>query len=198
VGKSTLAGMVAQGRRGPVTSFDLESDEDLARLSDPMQALKDLRGLVIMDEMHRRPDLLRVLRVLADRPGTPCRFLVLGSASPELLGQSSETLAGRIVMEWRRFWTMLAHCHGQAWNSSELARSFGVADTTVRSGGIPQGGRFVGGIRDRADLIPLRHSRYAKRAGRPSPCPARCYPRGGPDFRPGSARPRSRPIAAAE
>jgi predicted AAA+ superfamily ATPase len=134
--------------------------------------------------------------VLADRPGPPCRFLVLGSASPELLRQSSETLAGRIVyhrlggfalddveakerdrlrsrggfprsflartdsdsMEWRRgfirtfverdlpqlgsriasstlrrFWTMLAHYHGQTWNSSELARSFGVADTTVRN-----------------------------------------------------------------
>jgi len=170
-------------------------DEDLARLTDPMLALKRLRGLVILDEIQRRPDLFRALRVLADRSDDLCRFLVLGSASPELLKQSSETLAGRIVyhrlagfgledvgvrgqerlwcrggfprsflartdansMEWRRgfirtfverdlpqlglkvaastmrrFWTMLAHYHGQTWNSSEFARSFGVADTTVR------------------------------------------------------------------
>jgi predicted AAA+ superfamily ATPase len=195
VGKSTLARMVAATRRGPVTFFDLENDEDLARLSDPMLALKGLSGLVIIDEIQHRPDLFRALRVLADRTPPPCRFLVLGSASPELLRQSSETLAGRIVyhrlggfalvdvgakagdrlwcrggfprsflartekdsMEWRRgfirtfverdlpqlgirvgsrtlrrFWTMLAHYHGQTWNSSEFARSFGVTDTTVR------------------------------------------------------------------
>jgi hypothetical protein len=194
VGKSTLSRMLAKRQRGPVTIFDLENDEDLARLSDPMLALKGLGGLVIIDEIQHRPDLFRTLRVLADRSGTPCRFLVLGSASPELLRQSSETLAGRIVyhglggfalgevgvnegnrlwcrgsfpasflartdsdsMEWRRgfirtfverdlpqlgsriasstirrFWTMLAHYHGQTWNSSEFARSFGVADTTV-------------------------------------------------------------------
>jgi hypothetical protein len=190
-----LARLVAQTRSESVTLFDLENDEDLARLADPMLALKGLRGLVILDEIQRRPELFRTLRVLADRPESPCRFLVLGSASPELLKQSSETLAGRIVyhrlggfsleevgvrdrdllwcrggfprsflaptdrdsMEWRRefirtfverdlpqlgiriasstlrrFWMMLAHYHGQVWNGSEFARSFGVADTTVR------------------------------------------------------------------
>lgn len=195
VGKSTLARLVAREYGRPVTTFDLENDEDLARLADPTLALKPLRGLVILDEVQRRPDLFSALRVLADRPGRPCRFLVLGSASPDLLAQSAETLAGRIVyhhlegfslaetgaddaeklwrrggfprsflartdgesMEWRRglirtflerdipqlgvkvpsstlrrFWTMLAHYHGQTWNSSEFARSFGVADTTVR------------------------------------------------------------------
>ena len=195
VGKSTLARLVARNYGGPVTTFDLESGEDLARLADPLLALKPLHGLVILDEVQRRPELFPALRVLADRPARPCRFLILGSASPDLLKQSSETLAGRIVyhhlhgfalaeigkadhdklwrrggfpraflarteaasMEWRRgflrtfverdipqlgiqvparalwrFWTMLAHYHGQVWNSSEFARSFGVADTTIR------------------------------------------------------------------
>ena len=195
VGKSTLARQLARGWPGPVTYFDLEDPEDEARLIDPLLALRPLRGLVVLDEVQRHPDLFPVLRVLADRPRRPSRFLVLGSASPELLRQSSETLAGRIVfhhlggfaldevgvthhlklwrrggfprsflsaseadsMRWRRafvrtflerdlpqlgfridattmrrFWTMLAHYHGQVWNASEFARSFGVADTTVR------------------------------------------------------------------
>ena len=97
VGKSTLARMVAKTRRGPVSFFDLENDEDLARLSDPMLALKGLSGLIIIDEIQHRPEIFRVLRVLADRSAAPCRFLVLGSASPDLQKQSSETLAGRIV-----------------------------------------------------------------------------------------------------
>jgi len=71
VGKSTLSRMLAKRQRGPVTIFDLENDEDLARLSDPMLALKGLGGLVVIDEIQPRPDLFRVLRVLADRPGTP-------------------------------------------------------------------------------------------------------------------------------
>lgn len=195
VGKSTLARLLAKQRPGPVTFFDLEDDDDLARLADPMLALKGLRGLVVLDEVQRRPDLFRSLRVLADRPKTPCRFLILGSAAPELLKQSSESLAGRIVyhhlggfalrdvdagslnrlwlrggfplsflarteaasFKWRRaflrtfierdlpqlgvrlnsqtlrrFWMMLAHYHGQIWNASEFARSFGVSDMTVR------------------------------------------------------------------
>ncbi len=195
VGKSTLARMMADAFKGAVTTFDLEDDSDLARLTDPLLALRPLSGLVILDEIHRRPDIFPTLRVLADRPGCPCRFLVLGSAAPVLLRQSSETLAGRILyhtlggftlsevgmkacdslwlrggfpkaflaesenasLEWRRsfirtflerdlaqfgvrvpattmrrFWTMLAHYHGQTWNASEFARSFGVADTTVR------------------------------------------------------------------
>ena len=195
VGKTTLARELVAATRGPTSFFDLENTEDLARLADPMLALKGLLGLVVIDEVQRRPDFFPVLRVLADRPKTPARFLVLGSASPELLRQGSETLAGRIVYhelsgfslgevgvkhherlwlrgglprsyvartlaesdEWRhgfirtflerdlpqlgiainsttlrRFWSMLAHYHGQTWNSSEFARSFGVADTTVR------------------------------------------------------------------
>jgi hypothetical protein len=196
VGKTTLARQVAAGRRGPVAFFDLEDRRDLARLDEPTLALEPLRGLVVLDEIQRRPDLFPVLRVLADRPGPPARFLILGSASPALLRQGSETLAGRIAFhelpgldlaevgpaelprlwfrggfpesylarsaraaeDWRRdfvqtflerdlpqlgvsipartlerFWTMLAHWHGQIWNGSEFARSFGISHTTVRS-----------------------------------------------------------------
>jgi predicted AAA+ superfamily ATPase len=197
VGKSTLARIVAADwKRGTVSHFDLESDADLRRLAEPSHALSGLRGLVIIDEIQRRPDLFPTLRVLADRPNKPARFLVLGSASPHLLKQTSETLAGRIAFHelsgftideigprnlrrlwlrggfprsytarsspesaaWRRnfirtflerdlpqldvrtpanalhrFWSMLAHVHGQTLNWSELGRSMGVADTTVRS-----------------------------------------------------------------
>lgn len=195
VGKSTLARQVSELHRGPVHWFDLEKEADRRRLADPGLALEELRGLVVLDEIQLRPDLFPALRVLIDRPKRPARFLILGSASPELLRQGSESLAGRIVYErltgfdleevgpeklnnlwlrggfprsflarshatsflWRsefiegflhrdlgdlgfrvsattmrRFWAMLAHYHGQTWNSSEFARSFGVADTTVR------------------------------------------------------------------
>jgi predicted AAA+ superfamily ATPase len=195
VGKTTLARAIGKAWTGPVTTFDLEDPGDVASLADPMLALGPLRGLVILDEVQRRPELFPVLRVLADRPRTPARFLVLGSASPELLQQSSESLAGRLAfhelgpfsidevgaarldqlwlrggfplsflarsgrasLDWRldfvstflardlpqlgvsipattlrRFWTMLAHYHGQVWNASEFARSFGVSDMTVR------------------------------------------------------------------
>jgi predicted AAA+ superfamily ATPase len=195
VGKTTLAHSLAGSFTGQAVSYDLENPEDMARLHDPMLALKKARGLVVIDEIQRHPDLFPVLRVLADRPGRPARFLVLGSASPQLLRQGAETLAGRIAYhylggfsmdevgsgkldrlwfrggfprsflarsnaesdEWRRefirtflerdlpqlgisirstalqrFWTMLAHYHGQIWNASEFGRSFGVADTTVR------------------------------------------------------------------
>ncbi len=196
VGKTTLARQLMKALRGPATGFDLENPADLARLSDPTLALEELRGLVVLDEIQRRPDLFPVLRVLVDRPRSRARFLVLGSVSPSLLKQSSETLAGRIAfcelsgfslgevgtkeldklwirggfprsflaqtdaasIEWRRdfirtflerdipqlgisiaartlhrFWSMLAHYHGQIWNASEFGRSFGVADTTVRN-----------------------------------------------------------------
>jgi predicted AAA+ superfamily ATPase len=196
VGKTTLARMMIETLSKTTEYFDLENPEDLARLSDPMLALKDLRGLVVIDEVQRLPELFPVLRVLVDRPGLPSRFLILGSASPGLLRQGSETLAGRIFYhqlngfsldeiglenherlwlrggfprayltrthaesaEWRqafvrtflerdipqlginirsttlsRFWRMLAHYHGQTWNASEFGRSFGVADTTVRT-----------------------------------------------------------------
>lgn len=195
VGKTTLTrawlGAAARGR----TLFDLENPIDLARIADPMLALEGLRGVVVLDEIQRRPELFPVLRVLADRRPVRARFVLLGSASPQMLRQGSESLAGRIAyyelpglsvrevgvrmgerlwlrggfpraflarsdtqsMQWRqaflrtflerdlpmlgvniaadtmrRFWTMLAHHHGQLWNASEFGRSFGVADTTVR------------------------------------------------------------------
>lgn len=97
VGKTTLARQLVESHRGPVTYFDLESAEDLARIADPMLALRPLTGLIVLDEVQRRPDLFTQLRVLVDEPRTRRRFLVLGSASPDLLRQTSETLAGRIA-----------------------------------------------------------------------------------------------------
>ncbi len=192
-GKTTLA-----RRLLPADSpryFDLEHPMSLAQLAEPMTALAPLRGLVVIDEVQRRPDLFPVLRVLADRQPSPARFLVLGSASPELLRQASESLAGRLEtitlsgfslaevgasalarhwerggfpraflgrsrndsFIWRRqfiqtflerdvpllgigvpaptllrFWTMLAHYHGQVWNAAEPARSLGASEPTVR------------------------------------------------------------------
>jgi len=195
-GKTTLARVYAQGdESGPVTVFDLEDPTDVALLDNPRLALQDLTGLVIIDEVQRAPSIFEVLRVLVDREANPCRFLVLGSASRDLIRQSSETLAGRIAhmeltpftltetgsekmqrlwlrggfppsylarsetasRQWRkayistflerdipslgidiapqslyRFWAMITHYHGQLVNYSELGRSFGVADTTVR------------------------------------------------------------------
>jgi len=94
VGKTTLARAIAQGRKA--TFFDLEDPADLARLSAPMQALEPLRGLVVIDEIQRLPKLFEILRVLADRPRSPARFLVLGSADPRLVRGVSESLAGRV------------------------------------------------------------------------------------------------------
>ena len=97
VGKTTLARQLADVEKEGAAWFDLEDPADLARLEDPGLALRRLRGLVVLDEVHRLPDVFPLLRVLADRPGTPARFLVLGSASPKLLRQTSETLAGRLA-----------------------------------------------------------------------------------------------------
>ena len=196
VGKTTLAMALARSAGGLVTHFDLEDPAAVARLADPMLTLGDLNGLVILDEIQHRPELFASLRVLADRRPRRARFLVLGSASPRLLKQSSESLAGRIAyhempglglsevgmkrgsklwlrggfpraflsrseregIEWRqrflrtflerdlpqlgiavgppsmyRFWSMLAHGHGQLWNASEIGRSMGLGDTTVRN-----------------------------------------------------------------
>jgi predicted AAA+ superfamily ATPase len=95
-GKTTLARQLAGTSTG--NYFDLENPVDLARLSEPMTALESLRGLIVIDEVQRHPDLFPMLRVLLDRKPIRARFLILGSASPELLRQSSETLAGRIAI----------------------------------------------------------------------------------------------------
>lgn len=97
VGKTTLAGLIADRFDGPTARFDLEDPDDLARLDEPNLALGPLEGLVIIDEVQRRPDLFPILRVLADRHERQTRFLILGSASPDLLRQTSESLAGRIT-----------------------------------------------------------------------------------------------------
>lgn len=96
VGKTTLAGFVAQAWAGPVHSFDLERAADVARLQEPELTLEPLEGLIVLDEVQRAPDLFPALRVFLDRHAER-RVLVLGSAAPELLRQSSETLAGRIA-----------------------------------------------------------------------------------------------------
>ncbi|MBA3464992.1 MAG: ATP-binding protein [Deltaproteobacteria bacterium] len=95
-GKTTLARAIA-GTRKRVTLFDLENPSDVARLTAPMTALEELRGLVIIDEVQRMPELFAILRVLADRPRTPARFLILGSADPRIVRGVSESLAGRVA-----------------------------------------------------------------------------------------------------
>ena len=134
VGKTTLAKELAKSRRR-VVRFDLEDPRELARLDEPMLALEPLRGLVIIDEVQRRPELFPVLRVLADRRPLPARFLVLGSASPDLLRQGSESLAGRIAFHeldgfdlaevgaeaWRRLW--LRGGFPEAWLARDAPRS---------------------------------------------------------------------------
>jgi len=193
-GKTTLARTFVAP--DSLNYFDLEDPVSLARLDDPMLALRDLTGLVVIDEIQRRPDLFPTLRVLTDRQPLPARFLILGSASPDLMRQSAESLAGRIEIipmagfglaevgpenlnthwlrggfplaylaandedsfSWRknfvltvlerdlpnlgirvpaptllRFWTMLAHYHGQTWNGAELSRSLSLSQPTVRN-----------------------------------------------------------------
>lgn len=97
VGKTTLSRQLAAGWNGPVHHFDLEDPDDQARLGDASFVLRPLAGLVVLDEIQTRPDLFPLLRVLADRPDMPARFLILGSAAPELLRRTAETLAGRVA-----------------------------------------------------------------------------------------------------
>ena len=146
VGKTTLARELMRQRRGPATWFDLEQPRDLRQLDEPTLALESLRGLVVLDEVQNRPELFPVLRVLADRSPRPARFLVLGSASPELLRQGSETLAGRIAFyelpgfdlaevepsNWQRLWLRggfpraylpRAHRQGGEWRAN-FVRTF--------------------------------------------------------------------------
>ncbi len=193
-GKTTLARnfMAKNEGRFSFHYFDLENPTDLAALDTPMPVLQKLTGIIIIDEIQRRPELFSVLRVLVDEP-VKRKFLILGSASRDLIHQSSESLAGRISyleltpftlyevdhverlwlrggfpksylaktekqsFEWRedyiitflerdipnlginipaktmrRFWMMLAHYHGNLFNSSDIGTSMGVAHTTAR------------------------------------------------------------------
>jgi len=192
-GKTTLARELLSA--DSVNYFDLEDPASLARLDEPMTALCPLEGLVVIDEVQRRPDLFPMLRVLADRSASSARFLILGSASGDLLRQTSESLAGRAeritiggfslnevgadglqdlwrrggfplsylaatetdsaswrsqfiqallerdLPQWgvrvpaaalRRFWTILAHYHGQTWKGADAARTLGVSEATAR------------------------------------------------------------------
>ena len=192
-GKTTLARQITAHE--PAEFFDLENPVDLRRLSAPMTTLEKLSGLVVIDEVQRRPDLFELVRVLVDRPENQVRFLLLGSASPGIVTGVSESLAGRIgfidlsgftlaetgpehqdrlwtrggfpraflaeddaaSVAWRdafirtflerdipqlgitvpaetirRFWTMVAHYHGQTWNGAQLARSLGASEHTAR------------------------------------------------------------------
>ena len=193
-GKTTLARQFGDSRNA--VYFDCESQADLRRLENPELVLGPMTGLIIIDEIQAMPNLFKALRVLVDRPEAGSRFLVLGSASPQVVRSASETLAGRVEfvelsgfdlsevgeerldelwlrggfpraflaasnadsIAWhegfirtflerdipqlgitipstamRRFWTMVAHYHGQVWNASELARSMGLSGKTVRS-----------------------------------------------------------------
>ncbi len=126
-GKTTLARQVAAASPGPVEFFDLEDPRTVGRLADPMLALEPIRGLVVLDEIQLRPEIFPALRVLADRPDAPARFLVLGSASPELLAQSSETLAGRIVFHELRGFSLSetgAENADELWLRGGFPRSF--------------------------------------------------------------------------
>lgn len=192
-GKTTLARQLVDVRSR--NYFDLEDSDQLARLDQPKTALAPLRGVVVIDEIQRKPELFPVLRVLTDRRPLPAKFLILGSAGPGLLRQSSESLAGRLEIVWmgglslsevgapqiqrhwlrggfppaylaatetdsvawrrhfiqtflerdipqmgfripaqalKRFWSLLAHYHGQLWNASESAATLGVSPPAVR------------------------------------------------------------------
>jgi hypothetical protein len=192
-GKTTLARQLVPG--DSANYFDLDDPVHHQRLSEPMTALGSLHGLAVIDEVQRRPELFPILRVLVDRVPLPAKFLVLGSASPDLRRGSSESLAGRMTrlvmgglrlaevgagelsrhwlrgglplsflaaddeasMAWRRdfvqtvverdipqlgvsiaattllrFWSMIAHYHGQVWNGAEIARSLGIGEATAR------------------------------------------------------------------
>src|ERR1700674_5695857 len=115
-GKTTLARQLAPARS--VNYYDREDPHSVARLSEPNLALRPLRGLVVIDEIQRRPELLPLLRVLADRKPLPARFLILGSAAPDLLSQSSETLAGRletVLLEGFRLGDLGPRAQGRLW-----------------------------------------------------------------------------------
>ena len=115
-GKTTLAQQFVTSNS--LNYFDLEDPQSVARLSEPDLALRPLKKLVVIDEIQHRPDLFPLLRVLADRSPLPARFLILGSASPDLLRQSSESLAGRletVPLEGFRLSDLGASAQGRHW-----------------------------------------------------------------------------------
>lgn len=125
VGKTTLARTLLG--EGAAQWFDLEDPQVEAQLREPLTALRDLQGLVVIDEVQHAPDLFKVLRVLIDRPDSPARFLLLGSASPALLRQSSESLAGRVEVIEAGGFTLDEVGPGQAaslWWRGGFPRSF--------------------------------------------------------------------------
>ena len=124
-GKTTLArDYLRSSRRRQVHYFDLEDPNDLSRLTDARLALDHLRGLIVIDEIQRRPDLFPLLRVLVDRKMPPQRYLVLG-ASRDLIRQSSETLAGRIAyLELPPFTATEATPHPRLWLRGGFPRSW--------------------------------------------------------------------------
>ncbi len=129
VGKTTLARALLGG--GSPNWFDLEDPQVVAQLATPMVALKELRGLVVIDEVQHAPELFKVLRVLIDRPDNPARFLLLGSASPALLRQSSESLAGRVETIEAGGFTLAETGAGEAaalWWRGGFPRSFTARD----------------------------------------------------------------------
>jgi uncharacterized protein len=124
-GKTTLARQFVPPNS--LNYFDLEDPQSLARLAEPATALRPLKKLVVIDEVQRRPELFPLLRVLADRQPLPARFLVLGSASPDLLRQSSETLAGRletIPLEGFRLADLGASAQNRLWLRGGFPRAY--------------------------------------------------------------------------
>lgn len=196
VGKTTLAKTIKEMTGKDPVYLDLELPSDMNKLQDAELYLRQFeKSLVIIDEIQRMPSLFALLRALVDIHRTGGRFLILGSASPEFIRHSSESLAGRIIyheltplnyfetdigkyqklllrggypnsylakndaesfiwresyiktylemdipqlqiripsVQLRRFWTMLAHSHGQLWNASKIATSLGITAPTVR------------------------------------------------------------------
>jgi uncharacterized protein len=124
-GKTTLARQFVAP--DSLSYFDLEDPASLARLDEPDTALRSLKKLVVIDEVQRRPEIFPLLRVLADRRPLPARFLILGSVSPDLLRQSSETLAGRLEtlpLEGFRLADLGASAQGRHWLRGGFPRAY--------------------------------------------------------------------------
>jgi len=130
-GKTTLARQILPADH--TNFFDLEDPVVAGLMENPMTALQDLRGVVVVDEAQREPRLFPVLRVLADRPGNPATFLILGSASPELSRQSAESLAGWVeIIEMQGFSSSEVGFTGVdlLWQRGGFPRSFLAANDT--------------------------------------------------------------------